>query len=392
MHRELYLRIARRVKTLQGLAPRRGRSRWVVGVTAACALMAGCEGSNTPRRPSAPPPRPAAPLRAEGPGLGTEGPAASADSGVPEVVARCVARARESTSETLRGALEMLDEPALLDAACRLELAPRLRAPELCDGVSLGSLRAACVARAAMAAGAPDRCPPASGARVRDPVCVAVAARDRALCAAASSSDRPRCEALAAGDPRRCARLDPLLRAPCERDVRAMRGLIPAVRAVTDAASRPSTAALRCGDDAGVWSLSYARRGVFLDAASRLIAVPLDGRWPPPWLTGQDEPVFALRVALAGLRPRAQARAEAVLILPGLGAMRTDDGTLDAQVTVVAVPRGRGGRARLEVALRGSSTGLPRRCTLTLDAFVRDLVPDGSFVHHSLDDRMDRGP
>ncbi|MEZ4393448.1 MAG: hypothetical protein R3A48_20365 [Polyangiales bacterium] len=379
MHRELYLRIARRVKTLQTPTPRRGPRRAVAWLSSTLALAAGCD-SPTPRRPPAPPPRPAAP-RVEGSGPPAEGPAAALDAGVPEVVARCVARARGSTPDTLRAALELLDEPALLDAACRLELAPRLHAPELCDGASLSSLRDACVSRAAMAAGAPDRCPPASGARVRDPVCVAVAARDRALCAAASSSDRPRCEAVAAGDPRRCGRLDPLLRGPCERDVRAMRGLIPTVRAVTDAASRPSTAALRCGDDAGVWALSFARRGVYLDAASRLIAVPLDGRWPPPWLAGQDEPVFALRAPLAGARPRARVRAEAVLILPGLGAMRTDDGTLDAEVTVVAAPRGRGGRARLEVALRGSSTGLARRCTLTLDAFVRDLVPEGSFVH-----------
>ncbi|MFO0627868.1 MAG: hypothetical protein U0325_19980 [Polyangiales bacterium] len=165
------------------------------GVTAIA--LWGCDPSPAPPpRPTRPPgviPR-AAPVDASL--EGTTGP----DAAVPEVIARCVARARSATPDALRGALEVLDEAALLDGACRLDLAPRLRAPDLCAGASLTSLREVCLTRAAMTAGTPDRCPWLGGALRRDPVCVALAARDLALCAAAGAVDRARCEALARDD------------------------------------------------------------------------------------------------------------------------------------------------------------------------------------------------
>ncbi len=319
----------------------------------------------------------------------TEG-ATGPDAAVPEVIARCVARARSATPDTLRGALEVLDEPSLLDSACRLDLAPRLRAPELCAGASLTSLRDVCLSRAAMTAAAPDRCPWLGRSLRRDPVCVALAARDLGLCAAAGAVDRARCESLARDDLAPCARLDPLLRGACEREVRALHGLLPRVRAVSDAASTPSTATLSCGEDGAVEVIPEVQHGVILDDGGALALLPARGRWPSTYSPGTDETVLALRVPTSGQRVGRPVRAEAVLELRGLHALRTDDGSLEAWVTLQAIPRGRGQRARWEARLQGASAGVPVRCTLRVDAFVRDVVPAATFGHHEADGPLDR--
>ncbi len=312
------------------------------------------------------------------------------DAAVPEAVARCVAHARRATPDALRNALEVLDEAALLDAACRLDLAPRLRAPDLCAGASLTSLREVCLTRAAMTAAAPERCPWLGGSVRRDPVCVAIAARDLGLCAAAGAMDRARCESLARDDGAPCARLDPLLRGACEREVRALHGLLPRVRAVSDAASSPSTATLSCGEDGSVESLPEVQHGLLLDDGGALVLLPARGRWPSTFSPGTDETVLALRVPTAGQQAGRAVRAEAVLELRGLRALRTDDGSLEAWVTLRTIPRGRGARARWEARLQGASAGVPVRCTLRVDAFVRDVVPAAAFVHHGPDGPLDR--
>lgn len=335
------------------------------------------------------PSRPPRPLR-RGSGIpparvdasASEAPGGGGDAAVPEVIARCVERTRASIPEALREGLGALDEPSLLDSSCRLELAPRMRAPWLCEGAALGSIRALCVTRSAMTAGAPERCPGVAGSAVRDPVCVAIAARDLALCAAAGSSDRARCEAIGAADPARCARLDPLLRAPCERELRALRGILPTIPVATGAASSPSIASLRCGEDGGSWSLGFARRGVYLDPSSAIVAVPLDGRWPAPWRAAEDDPVLSLRVPLAGRRGELGVRAEGVLILPRLLGARSDDGSLDVIARILSRPQRRGDRVRIEVSLRGAAAGASIRCELSLDTFVRDLVSADAFMHH----------
>jgi hypothetical protein len=70
--------------------------------------------------------------------------------------------------------------------------------------------------------------------------------------------------------------------------------------------------------------------------------------------------------------------------------LRTDDGSLEAWVTLQTIPRGRGQRARWEARLQGASAGVPVRCTLRVDAFVRDVVPAAAFVHHADDGPLDR--
>ena len=110
---------------------------------------------------------------------------------------RCVRRNREAMGPELGRALAALQDDALLEDACGLDLAVRARAPERCASVRLSSLRETCAFRASIAAARPDACPPAPGLRGRDPVCVALASRNAALCAAASLTERTRCLALA---------------------------------------------------------------------------------------------------------------------------------------------------------------------------------------------------
>lgn len=351
------------------------------------AALWGCDPS--PPRPERPTRRPGVIPRAAAVDGGTEG-SPGPDAAVPEVIARCVARARGATPDALRNALAVLDEAALLDSACRLDLAPRLRAPDLCAGASLTSLREVCLTRAAMTAAAPDRCPWLGRSLRRDPVCVALAARDLGLCAAAGAVDRARCESLARDDGAACARLDPLLRGACEREVQALHGLLPRVRAVSDAASTPSTATLACGEDGAVTTLPDVQHGVLLDDGGALALLPARGRWPSTYSPGTDETVLALRVPTVGQRPGRPVRADAVLELRGLRALRTDDGSLEAWVTLRSVPRGRGQRAQWEARLQGVAAGVPVRCTLRVDAFVRDVVPAAAFVHHAADGPLDR--
>ena len=132
------------------------------------------------------------------------------------------------------------------------------------------------------------------------------------------------------------------------------------------------------------------QHGVILDDGGALALLPARGRWPSTYSPGTDETVLALRVPTSGQRVGRPVRAEAVLELRGLHALRTDDGSLEAWVTLQAIPRGRGQRARWEARLQGASAGVPVRCTLRVDAFVRDVVPAAAFGHHEADGPLDR--
>lgn len=344
---------------------------------ACAAALAACTPSRPerPERPARPPPRgplgvPLAALDAA-----PEPSELAADAALPEPVARCVARSRAETPAVLAGALAVLDEPALVESACRLDVAVRLRSPRLCEGVSFSAIRDVCRARAAMAAGTPELCPAAQGARARDPVCVAIAARDLGLCAAASSPDRARCEAIARGDPSRCARLDPLLRPGCLRELAAVAGVVPRVDARSRAASIPSVGTLSAGDDAGVTALAWVSRGVFLDEEGALWIVDAARGWPAIWTLAGDAPVVAVKLPLRGVAPGATVSGEGALILPRLRGMRTEDGTLRVDARVRERPRARGDRVRVEVRLRGTSAGAPVERAVEVDSFVRDVVP-----------------
>jgi hypothetical protein len=209
-----------------------------------------------------------------------ESPAAAAPDDDP--IGRCVRRNRAALGPELARALAALEDDALLEDACGLDLAVRARDPGRCAVVRLSDLRERCVFRASVAAARPDGCPAAPGLRGRDPVCVALAARDASLCGAAAYTERARCLALAAHDRRPCDALDPLLRPACVRDFDALAALIPPLpRTPARSPEAARNAWVTPVEDASVEEpVAWLLRGVFLDEGGALWIVDPAVGWP----------------------------------------------------------------------------------------------------------------
>ncbi len=339
-------------------------------------LSLGCaDDASPPRPPSAPPRPPPRPLAlrpgpaATQPELGEVPSAAPAD----DPVTRCVRRNRESLGPELGRALQALADDSLLEDSCRLDLAVRQRAPERCAPVRLSGLRETCAFRAAVASARPTSCPPSPGLRGRDPVCVALAARDASLCGAASLAERARCLALATGDGRRCETLDPLLRPACLRDLEPLRAVVAPLPRADVLSPDPalnvwSTFAGDAGaDDPAPW----LTRGVFVDEAGSLWIVDPALGWPRPSALGDDE--TRIGVVLSARRGAATVT-DARLLAPGAMALSTGDGTLRATAMLTRASTRRGGRVAGRIAFEGVTAGRVVRVELRFDTFVRDVV------------------
>ncbi|MBK6532672.1 MAG: hypothetical protein IPF99_24670 [Deltaproteobacteria bacterium] len=342
---------------------------------ALCLALLGF-GCDDPRRAPTPPrvpPRPVAlrpgPMAPSPARLGETPSAAPGD----DPLGRCVRRNREAMGPELGRALAALQDDALLEDACGLDLAVRARAPERCASVRLSSLRETCAFRASIAAARPEACPPAPGLRGRDPVCVALASRNAALCAAASLTERTRCLALSAGDPRPCDALDPLLRPACARDLEALRAVLPALPRAAPIApeERLNAWSTPTGDASVETPVPWLLRGVFLDEAGALWIVDPALGWP-------SSDAMALERTLVGVtipsRRGSALALDAALVVAGSQAMSTADGTLRAAVTLTHAPRRRGGRAAGSVVFDGTRGGRSVHAELRFDTFVRDVV------------------
>ena len=300
------------------------------------------------------------------------------DAGVPEAIARCVRRNRAALPPELAAALGALDTPALLEDGCRLDAAPRLRDPALCDAVASSALREACAARVAIAMAAPERCPSTPGLVGREPVCVAVAARSPALCAAVPGTDRGRCLALVHADARQCARLEGTFRSACDRDFAALapwpqprRGEALVEASVALALTDPTRDG---GAEGPVWLLHAHRRGAWLDEAGNLWMLDPALGWPRATAFAGDEPVVAVKIPTAGVAAGADVAAEARVLLPDALALDTRDLSARATAVFARVPRARGDLYAVTVRVAGARAGLARSLTVQGDGFVRDVV------------------
>jgi hypothetical protein len=335
-------------------------------------LGLGCDDHPTPPVPPRVPPRPMAlrpdPVAPSPLGVGEAPPAPGDDP-----VARCVRRNRDALGPELGRALAALQDDALLEDACGLDLAVRAHAPERCASLRLSSLREACAFRASVAAARPEACPAMPGLRGRDPVCVALASRDAALCAAASLTERARCLALAAGAPRPCEALDPLLRPGCARDLEALRAVLPPLARSTAMAPEESLNvwSTAVGDASVDTPVPWLLRGVFLDETGALWIVDPAVGWP-------SADAMALERTLVGVtvpsRRGSALALDARLVVEGAPVLSTIDGTLRAAVTLTHAPRRRGGRAAGTVVLDGASGGRAVHAELRFDTFIRDVV------------------
>ncbi len=330
-------------------------------------LLTACD-DRSPRRPE-PPPRPSPATAATSAALPSEAPAPlSADD---DAVARCTARDRAALPVALRVALADLGDDALVEDACRMDVAIRGRAPARCAALSVDVLRRSCVVRVAVASARPADCPGAVGEIGRDAVCVALAARDPGLCAAARVLERQRCLAIAAGRDAPCDALVPELRSECARGLEEWRSVLPPL---AHAAPRDVDAA-RNGwvpsDGGATEPVPWLARGLLLvDDGSVEIVDPHTG-----WDDGRATDDGGFWVAVHAVPSHAPTAARAALRTPRGERLGTDEGTLAAVVHLAAVPRRRGDRVvgRVRLTPTGPLAGAPRE--LRFDTFVRDVVP-----------------
>lgn len=120
----------------------------------------------------------------------------------------------EGTPAAVRTTLHDLGYDLLFADACTVQRAEQEGDPAICQELSVSTLRDRCVARVAIASAQPLACPPGRTMPGRDPLCVALAARDRRLCQVASVLDRAVCEQ-ALGRATACAHLPDTERDAC---------------------------------------------------------------------------------------------------------------------------------------------------------------------------------
>lgn len=166
----------------------------------------------------------------------------------------CAADLAARTPAPVRTTLGDLGYDRLFEDACLAQQAETHRDAAACAELSVSTLRERCVARVAIASARPSDCPAARTMAGRDPLCVALAARDRRLCAVGSSLDRAVCEA-ALGRDVACAHLRDAERDVCttrvadlgvlDGDVRTTPALEAAMSMRVGSGTRPTSAADR---------------------------------------------------------------------------------------------------------------------------------------------------
>ena len=119
---------------------------------------------------------------------------AAADEPHGESIDDCMDRVRRDTPPSVQETIEAIGYDELLRDSCRARVAEDERSIEPCRQIEARLVRRSCEARVAIAARDPGLCP--SGATGHDPLCLALAARDRTLCRGAPHLEREACREL----------------------------------------------------------------------------------------------------------------------------------------------------------------------------------------------------
>jgi hypothetical protein len=117
----------------------------------------------------------------------------------------CIAALRARTPTAVSEGIADLGYDAFFDHVCHAMAAVKSGSVEECDALSITTARAGCRRRLAIVHGRPGACPEDRVTPGREPLCVAWAARDRALCRATDATVA--CRAVLDGDAGSCARL-----------------------------------------------------------------------------------------------------------------------------------------------------------------------------------------
>lgn len=292
----------------------------------------------------------------------------------------CLASLRAGTPTAVAEGIADLAYDGFFDDVCRAMAAVKEGSVEGCDGLVISSARAGCRRRLALVHGRPEVCPEDRTIPGREALCVAWAARDRALCRA--SAEQARCRAVLEGDARACERLRGGDRERCRASVRRYHASVGETED-SPAARAPAVLTLEVrelGEDPITIERDVLARGVRL--------VPQGCRWavalanprgePSLGLVFDAEPRFHLELAVAAdVEPGATLALggdEAVLSLftPSLGPLTSISGA-EGHVRLERF------EPRLGGAIVGRVTGSLRHGTRRVSVrgrfatFVRDL-------------------
>jgi hypothetical protein len=289
----------------------------------------------------------------------------------PRASEACASDLAARTPPEVRATLGDLGYDTLFDDACIATRAEADHDPAACDTLGLSTLRDRCRARVAVAAGRPSDCPAARATDGRDPLCVALAARDRRLCDAAGILDGAICEA-ALGRDRACARLP-----DAERDACAARAADLAPRIEGEVRTTPAltTAFTITLPDGSTHAPTSAARGARITWRScvRVLVLGDPTRLAAPF--AQSAVAFAV---VATDEPPLEAT---LSVLPSDAVS-----TLSASVDGIRTLHASGGTislTRLDAELGGvvsgtfhaAFAGAPAAIDGTFTTFVRDLDP-----------------
>lgn len=191
------------------------------------AVLTACDHP-APAEPPPPPTRPAP---------SSIDPEASEQASLAPPESDCATALREATPREVRAVLDDLGYEGVFEDACRTQRAEESHDPTLCEALAVSSLRDQCLARVAILTRTPAHCPTARSGDGRDPMCVALAMRDRRMCAAAPILERAACESTLGGTAHGCRHVPELMRAECEARVAR---LAPVVGEVADATPGPA--------------------------------------------------------------------------------------------------------------------------------------------------------
>ena len=149
--------------------------------------IAGCEELLEPEAPSE------AELEEVAAAMAAQAQAASqpgSDEPHGESIDACLDRVRRETPPSVQETIEAVGYSELLRDSCRARVAEDERSTVPCAQIEARLVRRACESRVAIATRDPELCP--EGAGGHDPLCLALASRDRALCRAARTSSARR--------------------------------------------------------------------------------------------------------------------------------------------------------------------------------------------------------
>jgi hypothetical protein len=114
-----------------------------------------------------------------------------------ESIDACLDRVRRETPASVQETIEAVGYSELLRDSCRARVAEDERSTVPCTQIEARLVRRSCESRVAIATRDPGLCPVVSGgAGGHDPLCLALASRDRSLCRAAPHLEREACRAL----------------------------------------------------------------------------------------------------------------------------------------------------------------------------------------------------